>query len=72
MIHRLEAMIRQFHTSHEDLRAAYGENPNRKRDQERQAGAGASSDRVGLSCARWCCRPLRARADVSACREGDG
>jgi hypothetical protein len=31
-------MIDQFRTGHEDLRAVYGENPNRKRDQERQAG----------------------------------
>ena len=39
-IHRLRAMIQQFRTGHEDLRAVYGENPNRKRDQERQAGIG--------------------------------
>ena len=35
---RVRAMIDQFRTGHEDLRAVYGENPNRKRDQERQAG----------------------------------
>jgi hypothetical protein len=46
---RLRTMIDQFRTGHEDLRAVYGENPNRKRDQERQSGIGRLGGTGGVS-----------------------
>ena len=46
---RVRAMIDQFRTGHEDLRALYGENPHRKRDQERQAGIGRLGGTGGIS-----------------------
>ena len=46
---RVRAIIDQFRTGHEDLRAVYGENPNRKRDQERQAGIGRVVGTGGIS-----------------------
>jgi hypothetical protein len=46
---RVRAMIDQFRTDHEDLRAVYGENPHRERDQERQAGIGRLGGTGGIS-----------------------